>query len=98
MIKLQWPLIVKNITGETGTGGGTGGGGCVDSQFFTDCNLIIENRYCSNLMYAKFCCQSCLLAGQLDPIGVAAASRGTRSIKSKLSIIPPYKIIQTNTA
>lgn len=77
------------------------GSGCVDSPYFSDCNLIIQNRYCNNLMYAKFCCQSCLLAGQLDETGVAAAIRGTRSVISRLSRIPKSSstiVSKTNTA
>lgn len=40
---------------------------CNDSPYFANCDLIVNAKYCNNPHYAKFCCRSCLLAGQLDP-------------------------------
>lgn len=39
---------------------------CMDSPYFADCNLIVQNQFCSNHYYAKFCCKSCLQNNQLD--------------------------------
>lgn len=41
--------------------------GCVDNQFFANCNLIVMGRYCNHEFYSKACCKSCTLAGQLQP-------------------------------
>ncbi|XP_055847560.1 papilin isoform X2 [Episyrphus balteatus] len=38
---------------------------CTDNIFFANCALIVKGRYCSHNYYAKFCCRSCTLAGQL---------------------------------
>jgi len=38
---------------------------CVDNPYFANCKLIVKARYCANKYYAKFCCRSCTLAGQL---------------------------------
>lgn len=40
---------------------------CVDSPFFADCSKIVRGQYCKHVYYAKFCCRSCTLAGQLSP-------------------------------
>lgn len=40
---------------------------CVDSPFFADCQKIVRGQYCKHVYYAKFCCRSCTLAGQLSP-------------------------------
>ena len=40
-------------------------GDCTDNPFFANCKLIVKAQYCSNRYYAKFCCRSCTLAGQL---------------------------------
>ncbi|XP_055695924.1 papilin isoform X3 [Lutzomyia longipalpis] len=39
---------------------------CTDSQQFADCSKIVRGSYCNNPYYAKFCCRSCTLAGQLS--------------------------------
>ena len=39
---------------------------CVDNPYFANCKLIVKARYCGNKYYAKFCCRSCTLAGQLS--------------------------------
>lgn len=41
---------------------------CVDNPYFANCKLIVKARYCGNKYYAKFCCRSCTIAGQL-PFG-----------------------------
>ncbi|KAH8381906.1 hypothetical protein KR009_000904, partial [Drosophila setifemur] len=38
---------------------------CIDNPFFANCKLIVRGRYCINAYYAKFCCRSCTLAGQI---------------------------------
>uniref|UniRef100_A0A1B0C4R9 Papilin n=1 Tax=Glossina palpalis gambiensis TaxID=67801 RepID=A0A1B0C4R9_9MUSC len=38
---------------------------CIDNAHFANCKLIVAGRYCKNKYYAKFCCRSCALAGQL---------------------------------
>ncbi|KAK2706695.1 hypothetical protein QYM36_014662 [Artemia franciscana] len=42
---------------------------CNDNPFFANCRLIVKARYCTNKYYARFCCKSCTLAGQLPPQG-----------------------------
>lgn len=38
---------------------------CIDNEYFANCKLIVKARYCGHQYYAKFCCKSCTLAGQL---------------------------------
>jgi hypothetical protein len=38
---------------------------CTDNPYFANCKLIVKAEYCTNKYYAKFCCMSCTLAGQL---------------------------------
>lgn len=38
---------------------------CQDNPYFANCKLIVKARYCGNKYYARFCCRSCTLAGQL---------------------------------
>lgn len=40
--------------------------GCTDNQFFAKCELIVKGHFCTHKYYAKFCCKSCTLAGQLS--------------------------------
>ena len=40
---------------------------CTDNPYFANCKLIVKAEYCTNKYYAKFCCRSCTLAGQLRP-------------------------------
>ena len=42
---------------------------CTDNPFFANCELIVNARYCANQYYARFCCRSCTLAGQLPSTG-----------------------------
>ncbi|KAK4313128.1 hypothetical protein Pmani_015500 [Petrolisthes manimaculis] len=42
---------------------------CTDNPFFAKCSLIVQAQYCTNRYYARFCCRSCTLAGQLPSIG-----------------------------
>ncbi|RZF45831.1 hypothetical protein LSTR_LSTR013726, partial [Laodelphax striatellus] len=42
---------------------------CTDNPFFANCALIVKAQYCTHVYYAKFCCKSCTLAGQLPSIG-----------------------------
>ncbi|RWS27622.1 papilin-like protein, partial [Leptotrombidium deliense] len=39
---------------------------CIDSPNFSNCALVVKVQYCNNKHYAKFCCRSCLTAGQID--------------------------------
>jgi len=38
---------------------------CKDNPYFANCQLIVKARYCANKYYARFCCRSCTIAGQL---------------------------------
>ncbi|XP_055949336.1 papilin-like [Argiope bruennichi] len=38
---------------------------CKDSPFFTSCAMIVKQNYCINPTYAKYCCLSCAISGQL---------------------------------
>ncbi|XP_063221793.1 papilin isoform X2 [Bacillus rossius redtenbacheri] len=42
---------------------------CTDNPFFANCRLIVEARYCTHKYYARFCCKSCTIAGQLPSFG-----------------------------
>lgn len=42
---------------------------CTDNPFFANCKLIVKARFCTNKYYARFCCKSCTLAGQLPATG-----------------------------
>ncbi|XP_064108154.1 papilin-like isoform X7 [Macrobrachium nipponense] len=42
---------------------------CTDNPFFANCKLIVRAQYCTNRYYARFCCRSCTLAGQLPSHG-----------------------------
>ncbi|XP_035703436.1 papilin isoform X2 [Folsomia candida] len=42
---------------------------CTDNPFFANCKLIVKANYCTNKYYARFCCKSCTLAGQLPQYG-----------------------------
>lgn len=37
---------------------------CEDNVYFPHCNLIVKAKNCGLPYYAKFCCRSCMLAGQ----------------------------------
>ncbi|XP_037294252.1 papilin-like isoform X4 [Manduca sexta] len=39
---------------------------CTDSPFFANCPLIVRSKFCQHKYYSKFCCKSCLEAGQLS--------------------------------
>ncbi|KAH9633694.1 hypothetical protein HF086_009028 [Spodoptera exigua] len=40
---------------------------CTDNPFFANCDLIVRSKFCRHKYYSKFCCKSCVEAGQLDP-------------------------------
>ncbi|XP_068234682.1 papilin isoform X9 [Palaemon carinicauda] len=42
---------------------------CTDNPYFANCELIVRALYCTNKYYARFCCRSCTLAGQLPSHG-----------------------------
>jgi len=42
---------------------------CTDNTFFANCALIVKASFCTNKYYARFCCKSCTIAGQLPPYG-----------------------------
>ncbi|KAG8234586.1 hypothetical protein J437_LFUL013848 [Ladona fulva] len=42
---------------------------CVDNSFFANCAMILKARYCTNKYYAKFCCRSCTIDGQITSRG-----------------------------
>ncbi|XP_049534828.1 papilin isoform X3 [Anopheles darlingi] len=39
---------------------------CTDNQLLAKCDLIVAGHYCNHKYYAKFCCRSCTLAGQIN--------------------------------
>lgn len=39
--------------------------GCTDNPFLAKCALIVQAHFCNHKYYARFCCKSCTLAGQL---------------------------------
>lgn len=41
---------------------------CTDSPYFTSCAVIVKQQYCINPTYAKYCCLSCAISGQLQRI------------------------------
>ncbi|KAK7075724.1 hypothetical protein SK128_022420, partial [Halocaridina rubra] len=55
---------------------------CTDNPFFANCKLIVRAKYCTNQYYARFCCRSCTLAGQLPSQGPHLESwRGNKKRK-----------------
>ncbi|KAJ8724112.1 hypothetical protein PYW07_008092 [Mythimna separata] len=40
---------------------------CTDNPFFANCRLIVASKFCPHKFYKRFCCKSCVEAGQLDP-------------------------------
>ncbi|KAM3958095.1 LOW QUALITY PROTEIN: proteoglycan-like sulfated glycoprotein papilin [Aphomia sociella] len=38
---------------------------CTDNPFFANCHLIVRSKFCVHRYYSKFCCKSCMEAGQL---------------------------------
>uniref|UniRef100_A0A182JSY1 Papilin n=1 Tax=Anopheles christyi TaxID=43041 RepID=A0A182JSY1_9DIPT len=40
--------------------------GCTDNQLLAKCDLIVAGHYCNHKYYARFCCKSCTLAGQIN--------------------------------
>ncbi|KAJ8713835.1 hypothetical protein PYW08_007455 [Mythimna loreyi] len=40
---------------------------CTDNPYFAPCDLIVRSKFCRHKYYSKFCCKSCVEAGQLDP-------------------------------
>ncbi|CAL1266771.1 unnamed protein product [Larinioides sclopetarius] len=49
-------IVVKEAAPDTA---------CIDNPQFSNCEVIVRNSYCSNKFYGKFCCASCMKAGQL---------------------------------
>ncbi|XP_058060218.1 papilin [Anopheles bellator] len=39
---------------------------CTDNQLLAKCDLIVAGHYCNHKYYARFCCRSCTLAGQIN--------------------------------
>ncbi|XP_042237860.1 papilin-like isoform X4 [Homarus americanus] len=56
---------------------------CTDNPFFANCKLIVRAKYCTNKYYARFCCRSCTLAGQLPSQGphLPGSSRSSKRRK-----------------
>ncbi|KAK8394131.1 hypothetical protein O3P69_006372 [Scylla paramamosain] len=42
---------------------------CTDNPYFANCKLIVRAKYCTNRYYARFCCRSCTMDGQLPSQG-----------------------------
>ncbi|XP_046402802.1 LOW QUALITY PROTEIN: papilin [Ischnura elegans] len=49
---------------------------CTDNPYFANCGLIVKASYCTHRYYARFCCRSCTLAGQLPLHGSHLDERG----------------------
>nr|CAD7588890.1 unnamed protein product [Timema genevievae] len=49
---------------------------CTDNPFFANCRLIVQAQYCTHRYYARFCCKSCTLAGQLPSHGAHLEKTG----------------------
>lgn len=54
-------VVVKDMPAEST---------CVDNPQFNNCDLIVKANYCNNKYYGKFCCGSCMKAGQLQDMPV----------------------------
>ncbi|KAJ8713837.1 hypothetical protein PYW08_007457 [Mythimna loreyi] len=54
---------------------------CTDNPFFANCGLIVRSKFCRHQYYGKFCCKSCVEAGQLDP--QEAALQADQPLKKK---------------
>ncbi|KAJ8713838.1 hypothetical protein PYW08_007458 [Mythimna loreyi] len=54
---------------------------CTDNPFFANCDLIVRSKFCRHKYYGKFCCKSCMEAGQLDP--QEAALQADQPLKKK---------------
>ncbi|KAJ2942077.1 hypothetical protein O0L34_g10994 [Tuta absoluta] len=55
---------------------------CTDNPFFANCQLIVRSKFCQHKYYSKFCCKSCVEAGQLDPAELSLqADEGWRQKK-----------------
>ena len=71
---------------------------CEDNPHFANCKLIVRAQYCTNKYYAKFCCRSCTLAGQLR----GGRSRGWALenffYKHEYLLLPPLHITLMTTA
>ena len=39
---------------------------CRDYPLSANCNHVVRKKWCKANSYAKFCCRSCTLAGQLN--------------------------------
>ncbi|CAG2058286.1 unnamed protein product, partial [Timema podura] len=50
---------------------------CTDNPFFANCRLIVQAQYCTHRYYARFCCKSCTLAGQLPSHGAHLEKTGS---------------------
>nr|CAD7403319.1 unnamed protein product [Timema cristinae] len=50
---------------------------CTDNPFFANCRLIVQAQYCTHRYYARFCCKSCTLAGQLPSHGAHLEKSGS---------------------
>ncbi|KAL1122940.1 hypothetical protein AAG570_003265 [Ranatra chinensis] len=66
---------------------------CTDNQFFANCQLIVQARYCMHKYYAKFCCKSCTEAGQLPSQGPHLYENRRRR-RSPVLLSPPPLVIE----
>ncbi|XP_047512955.1 papilin-like [Pieris napi] len=55
---------------------------CKDNPYFANCHLIVRSNYCHHRYYSRFCCKSCVEAGQLDPSELELM-QGDESFKKK---------------
>ncbi|XP_045527734.1 papilin isoform X3 [Pieris brassicae] len=55
---------------------------CKDNPYFANCHLIVRSNYCRHKYYSRFCCKSCVEAGQLVPSELELM-QGDESFKKK---------------
>ncbi|CAF4798136.1 unnamed protein product [Pieris macdunnoughi] len=55
---------------------------CKDNPYFANCHLIVRSNYCHHRYYSRFCCKSCVEAGQLVPSELELM-QGDESFKKK---------------
>ncbi|GIX76837.1 papilin, partial [Caerostris extrusa] len=60
---------------------------CKDSPFFASCASIVKQNYCVNPTYAKYCCLSCAVSGQLQKLEARPLSVNSSRIQLLLTSI-----------
>ncbi|KAI1288315.1 Papilin [Halotydeus destructor] len=60
--------------------------GCNDSPYFSNCNMVIEMNFCSNVNYMTYCCKSCFLAKQIDRNQVNSVAKQARYRRRRVAV------------